>query len=53
MVWGKPSTLYKKDERVWDGFKDYIINKKLTRPDEKFMDEETRKGYRFLQCCNW
>jgi hypothetical protein len=53
LIWGKPSTLYPKDAKVWKDFKEWITYKKLPLPCEKFMNEDTRVGYRILSCCHW
>jgi hypothetical protein len=42
LIFGKPSTLYKKDERIWEAFKKWIKDEKKTVPCERFMNEETR-----------
>ena len=53
MIWGKPSRLFAKDEKKWLEFKEYIKSNKLPMPDERYMDEDTRLGYRFMQATYW
>jgi len=53
LIWGKPSTLMKKDENKWLAFKAHIVKSKLPMPHARYMDEETRVGYRYMQSCYW
>ena len=53
LIWGKPSSLAVKDEKIWRQFIEWIAYKKVPMPAEKYMNEDTRVGYRILSSCYW